>query len=231
MEKIDWKYVSQEAGDAENIIVPMALDYSCPYCSRVVHFNMRWTGTAQLIYVCSSRCSGCANNPRFIYVVEPGQKTARRVGELFIYPLSKRRKPFEGIEKVQAFPNSLEDEYQTAIRLYNLQEWVAASVMCRRLLEGLMGNLLPQTEHNKALYQQILIIDQFVDLKKPIKDIADVLRIAGNKGAHFDPLNKPNSITLELMLDLIDSLLEYFFVLPDKTTTLKNHVQSVSSTP
>ena len=229
MEKIDWNFITQEAGDQKNIIVPMAIDYNCPYCNRTVHFKMGWTGTSYQTYACKAHCSGCGNYPHFVYIVLQPEINAPRRGDLFIYPKSNRRKPFEGIGDIQNLSPELKEEYDSLIRIFNMQEWIPASVMCRRILEGLMKNLLPDQEHTKVLFQQILVIDQYKDLKKPIKDIADVLRIAGNKGAHFDPVNKPNKITLELMIDLIDYLLEYFFVLPDKTESLRNQVINISS--
>jgi hypothetical protein len=89
-------------------------------------------------------------------------------------------------------------------------------------------HLTPVTEHKKSLYEQILTIENHTDLKKPITDMADVVRKAGNKGAHFDPINKPTQKTLELTLDLIDALVEYFFIIPSKTQDLKEHVNNLS---
>lgn len=229
MEKIDWKYVTQEGGDRDNIIVPLAVDYICPHCDRPLHFKLGWTGTPQLTYVCNARCSGCKENPLFVYVVPPGEAKGRRSGELFIYPKSKRRRPYSAIDYLPDLSTHIREEYLSAVRIFNLQEWIPASVMCRRILEGLLHELLPTTEHKKTLHQQVLSIDQHRDLKKPIKDIADVLRIAGNRGAHFDPESRPTRESLELMLDLIDYLLEYFFVLPNKTTNLRLQVTKLSA--
>jgi hypothetical protein len=228
MEKIDWTSVTQEAGDQQNIIVPLALDCTCPYCNRNVHFKVGWTGTAHLTYVSKARCSGCQNSPVFVYVVPPGKAIGERRGELFIYPFSKKRKPYKELSEIKNLPHPLKEEYESLIRIFNMQEWISASVMCRRLLEGILQQLIPETEYKKPLHKQILIIDNYTDLKKPIKDIADVLRIAGNKGAHFNPEDKPNREILELMLDLIDYLIEYFYVLPDKTNSLKMNVLALT---
>jgi hypothetical protein len=229
MEKIDWKFITEEGGDQNNIIVPMALDYNCPYCDRIIHFKMGWTGTPYETYVCKAYCSGCKNFPKFIYVVNERNEGKPRKGDLFINPSSKKRKPFLELNQIEKLSKQLVEEYEIAIRVFNHQEWIPASVMCRRILEGLLQQLLPPDEIRKQLHQQILALDQHNDLKKPIKDIADVLRIAGNKGAHFDLENRPTRETLELMFDLIDYLLEYFFVLPAKTDALRNHVVKLTS--
>jgi hypothetical protein len=228
MEFIDWRYIVQTS-ISDKLIVPTSVDYNCPLCGRNVNFSLSWNGTPNATYTATARCSGCKASPIFVYVWASFRENTSQIrGELYIYPKTKKRNEINGLNELNLINQDVKDEYISALNVYNIREWRAATGTCRRVLEGLMQSITPESEHHKNLFQLISSIDMYVDLKKPITDVADVLRIAGNKGAHFDPVSKPTEKSTEIMFDLMDYLVEYFFILPDKIKSLHDEVEKLS---
>jgi hypothetical protein len=63
-------------------------------------------------------------------------------------------------------------------------------------------------------------LPEHIDLQEPIMKIADTIRRGRNIGAHFDAEKEPDQETTEMMLDLLDYLIEYLFVLPERIERL-----------
>jgi hypothetical protein len=118
--------------------------------------------------------------------------------------------------------------YSSAISVYNVQEWVGASVLCRRLLEGIMIALIPKDKRKGSLYQQLQDLPNYRDLQAPIMTLANSIREGGNLGAHFDLEKEPDKETVTLMLDLLDYLIEYLFILPERINILNGTISNLS---
>jgi hypothetical protein len=210
--------------------LPAAVDLVCPECGRKITFSLNWGGVNQTLMFTSSRCPACNAPPVFILVdfqeVEVG---GDRKGQLYIHPSPRVRYPVQGITQIEEFSHDLQRAYSSAINVFNVREWTAAAVLCRRLLEGVAKTLLPEDKRDINLYRQLQSLPDYRDLKAPILTLADAIRKGGNLGAHFDLEKEPNEETVTLMLDLLDYLLEYLFILPERIEHLHSTIDSLSS--
>lgn len=201
-----------------NFELPAVIDISCPFCSRHVAFSLNWGNPNEKLINTNTRCTACQKN--VIAVLVDFKKDNYLRGKLYIYPSPKLRQPIDGIEEIKTFSKGLENAYQSAINVFNVREWTASAVLCRRLLEGIAKTLLPEDEQKKPLHKQIQSFPAHRDLNQPILTIADAIRLGGNLGAHFDWEKEPNEETATLMLELLDYLIEYLFVLPERVERL-----------
>ena len=207
---------------------PSAVDIVCPHCARKVTYTLNWGTHNEIVMYTVSRCPACNNDSIFILLefseIEPG---GDRKGRLYIHPSPKIRHPIQGIDEVDEFSEELQRAYASAINVYNVREWTAAAVLCRRLLEGVTLSLIPASKRKGSLYHQLQSLPEYKDLKAPLLTLADAIRKGGNLGAHFDLDKEPNEDTVTLMIDLLDYLLEYLFILPKKIDKLHDAIDNL----
>jgi len=212
-------------GKTAGMKLPHAVDTICPFCGRSVTFALNaWhqAHPVKAMYM-KSRCSGCGKSANFQWVESPDEKA------LYIWPPPKLiRGPINGLEVAASFPDRLKREYGYVLNTYNVRQWPAAAVLCRRVLEGLCKAVLPEDCYNLTLAQQLKALPDHVDLKGPILKLADGIRQGGNIGAHFDIEREPDQETIEMMLDLLDYIIEYLFILPGRIDKLHDKLASSS---
>ena len=231
MEQIPWSAVPTKSTGEKSFVFPLAVDWVCPFCSRNLTFTLKWTGFIES-YMSKAKCPGCQNSPLFLYMMTRYQETgAEKFGEIYMYPASNTRKPSLEVLNSESLPPILKTEYTEAYDVYSIKKWSSAAVLCRKFLEALSHHLindsldLEKLDKNKKLFELIKEIPKKQDLSKPIMDIAEAIRHSGNSGAHFDPTNAPTEATVNITLDLMDYLIEYFYILPEKTKSLLDSVK------
>ena len=218
-------------GKTAGIKIPHAVDTICPFCGRLVTFTLIAWHTAPHVgaQTMKSRCSGCDKSASFLWVEGSDVPENRFSDEkaLYVWPSPKLiRGPIIGLEAAANFPDRLKKDYSSALNTYNVRLWPAAAVLCRRILEGLCKVVLPENCHNLALAQQLKVLPDHVDLRDPILKLVDGIRLGGNIGAHFDTEREPDQETIEMMLDLLDYIIEYLFILPGRIDKLHDKLAS-----
>ncbi|SHK10208.1 DUF4145 domain-containing protein [Hymenobacter psychrotolerans] len=229
MYKISSEFIASTATIGA-FILPKAVDANCPHCNRKVTLTCAWKQERKLLpelMHASSTCPACHEMVTFILVNMNLNDVYYEGGELFIYPASHRREPLDEI--AGALTERLERAYTAAINIYNLGEWNGAVVACRRALEGITKDLLPHDKRDKNLFKQIEELSNHRDFAKPIQELAHSLRSGGNLGAHFDLEKEANKEIATLMFDLLDSMIEYIYVLPEKIKSLESKIQSLNT--
>lgn len=209
--------------------LPSAIDSICPICHKLVTFTLAdWSRINELLMFSKSRCPRCSEYPLFI-CLNFKKENNEFTPDTYIYPDPKVRMPLDGLEGQSSFTPELQRAYQAALNVYNTSEWTATAVLLRRLLEGITMSLLPASLQKKGLYQQLKEIPKHVDLQEPIVTLADTVRKGGNLGAHFDLQKEPNEGMAKMMLELLEYLIEYLFILPEKIKTLHDAIDNYSS--
>ncbi|NOU19240.1 MAG: DUF4145 domain-containing protein [Bacteroidales bacterium] len=213
------------------IILPDSVDWYCPHCGRRVNFKMNWTliNNPQSVLFCNSACSGCRKLATFIYIGFKENNNDPKEGELFIHPEPRTRSPLDGIFDSVKFNGGLKEAYESSINVYNVGEWTATAVLCRRLLEGITMQILPDEKKKLPLGKQLQELPNHIDLQKPLLTLADALRKGGNIGAHFDLEKTPNENIITLMMDLLDYLIEYIYILPSRIDDLHKKIEELSN--
>lgn len=229
MYRISNKSVAQWSGPS-TAKIPKSVDTICPFCGRPMTFALNgWQSISTVNALCiSARCSGCRKSANFLWNHGKEKDSSESAARgLYMWPVPKLiREPVAELGITSAFPESLARAYTSAIRTFNMREWVGAAVLCGRLLEGLLRHLLPDDGKERTLAQGLDLLPKHVKLDDPLLKLADGIRKGRNIGAHFDPEKEPDQETTEMMLDLLDYLIEYLFVLPDRVNRLHDRLAS-----
>lgn len=209
--------------------VPGSVDTLCPSCGRMVTLTVsgHLQDAARNAVSASARCPACSATAHF-WIIEPGDakdSAQRGCRALCVYP--RPRVMREAIIAGDKLTPALYRAYQSAIGAYNAGLWDACAVSCRRTLEGLIHSLLGEEGSKEPLFQQLRSLPEKVDLAKPFISLADNLRKGGNVAAHFDLDTEPDQQMAVAMLDLLDYLLEYVYVLEEKARDLEKRLDSL----
>ena len=70
---------------------------------------------------------------------------------------------------------------------------------------------------------------ELVDLSAPLKDLAEALTKGRNIGAHFDLDLEPNEIMSFKMLELLEVIIEYIYVLPTQVEDFGKFIANTTS--
>lgn len=197
--------------------VPTGIDTTCPMCRRAVTFTgINWDHTTVRGMPILMRCPRCAETTALIRLGD------ERSPRLYADAEQPGRSPVPGLDLVpdDVMPQRLRRSYHSALNVLAAGEAPATAVTCRRVLEGVTANILPDEQAKKGtLYQRISALSTQYDLlSKPLIELSDLLRQSGNRGAHFveeDDL-EPTLEDAELMVDLLDYLFTYLYVVPQQ---------------
>ena len=83
---------------------------------------------------------------------------------------------------------------------------------CARVEEKRNTTLAKLIEHTKAN----------VDLAAPLTSLSHAIRDGGNLGAHFDMEKEPNESLAKQMVELLEYLISYLYVLPKEIADLES---------
>ncbi len=207
--------------------VPSSVDSLCPRCGRQVNFTLRdfAIDEQRRTVSASASCPACHQEAYFWIVgAQPADSAnAREPDAVCIYPPPKvHRKPISGIE---AMPEGLARAYLSALNVYNAREWNATAVCCRRVLEGVVKNLLPKQTKAASFAQSLELLPQYVDLTRPVKTLSHSVRHGGNLGAQFELDREADQETATAMLDLLEYFLDYLYALPRKVENLDARIR------
>ena len=211
-------------GQTAGYRVPNCVDTICPFCGRPMSFSLNeWRDARNVnsLYM-ASRCSACNKSANFLWTRCKKEGTTQNdMSGFYMWPVPKLiRQPISGLDATSAFPEKLGRAYASAIRTFNVRECIGSTVLCGRLLEGLLKELLPENSEHRNIADGLKQLPKHVKLYEPLLKLADGIRKGRNIGAHFDPEKEPDQEITEMMLDLLDYLIEYLFILPDRVDRL-----------
>lgn len=211
--------------------VPNAIAVQCPECGSLISFaNLVWHAAAFNTRVASQECPSCRKRSIF-YIINHTGKTAKLAEreELYMAKRPPGREPLPEILASEEISEPIQRAYMSAVNVFNSGEWAATAVLTRRLLEGLTKSLLPASA-KLSLAEQVAKLSEVKDLTAPITTIADAIRKGGNLGAHFDLEAEPDQHIAALMVELVEELIQYFYVLPGRIQALHEQIEHLRPT-
>lgn len=208
--------------------VPNSIAVQCPECGNVTSFaNLTWHAAAFNTRIASQECPSCGKRSQFYLISHTGKAgTLDKGEELYIAKHPPGRVPLPEILASGEISEPIQRAYLSAVNVFNSGEWAATAVLTRRLLEGLTKSLLPETT-KLSLAKQVEKLSEVKDLTVPITTIADAIRKGGNLGAHFDLEAEPDQHIAALMVELVEELMQYFYVLPGRIQSLHEQIEKL----
>lgn len=128
-------------------------------------------------------------------------------------------------ELPQNVPQKLQEALFATIEAFNARNYTATAVCGRRTLEGIFKFLLPESKRDASLAKLIDFAKVDVDLAAPLTALSHAIRGGGNLGAHFDTENEPNETIARKIVELLQYLISYLYVLPNDIRKLEQDLE------
>ncbi len=127
-----------------------------------------------------------------------------------LYPGTQTKNPLTNIPKI------IEQEYEATLKVRDISS-NACAVLARRALEAIC---VYENAEGKTLMHQVEYLLKSERIPPLLADIAHLGRQIGNLGAHFVKVEVTEE-DIAIMLDFLETILEYLYVIPAKVATVK----------
>jgi hypothetical protein len=101
---------------------------------------------------------------------------------------------------------------------------LSAAVCARRTLEGIFKHLVEADKRDTTLVSLIEHAKRDMDLAAPLTSLSYAIRDGGNLGAHFDTEKEPDETLARQMVELLQYLISYLYVLPKEIRKLEQNL-------
>ncbi len=119
--------------------------------------------------------------------------------------------PFQGMNLSTDIPDNIQKILQEAKITFSSQCYRASAVMSRRTLEAIT---VDKGEAEGVLAKRIENLISKGILDKNLGEWATEIRLIGNSGAHFDPINSVEKEDANQIILFIEELIKYVYVMP-----------------
>jgi hypothetical protein len=119
--------------------------------------------------------------------------------------------PFLNIHSVRDVPTEITTILQEAKTCYSAQCYKASATMARRTLEAIIAD---KGATEKYLYQGIKKMKELEVIDKNLLEWATEVRLIGNAGAHFDPMDDVTRDDAKKVILFIEELVKFIYVIP-----------------
>ncbi|MDQ0197999.1 hypothetical protein [Neobacillus ginsengisoli] len=208
-----------------NLKIPKSIQCECPGCRKTTEFMLNanyQNSKIGLVTECS--CPLCKKSAVFIIMTKEGQDEQGEHADTYIYDLQASKHPINQIEKLPNIPKDLIRAYRSAINVHQSKENSATAVMSKRVIESILKHFLGEKSIGQPLSEQLEILPNHVNLAKPIQSLSHLLATDGSLHRMLELETEMDYEMTSLLMDLLESLIEYLFVLPGKIEVTHNKI-------
>lgn len=116
-------------------------------------------------------------------------------------------------------PNEITDIFSEAVTTYYAKAPRATVVMLRRTVEAFTVHF---GEDKGNLAHRLQVLKDKNILQPSLSEWAKEIRLIGNQGAHYDPANRVTMEDAKQLMDFVEELMKYLFVLPAELNRRRN---------
>ncbi|MEN4525075.1 DUF4145 domain-containing protein [Pantoea agglomerans] len=209
-------------------LIPETISATCPNCNAIGLYILTdlLVDKTRCTLSATSECPGCSEKVGFWIFVDnvnfhgPLAKPDKKPKSIFMHP-SPVMKNYQHPNFYDDIPVPLARSFSSTVDSLNSQNYPATAVGARRTLEGIFKYLVDENHRKKNLFQLIDIANKNLDILKPLSSLSHAIRSGGNLGAHFDEDNEPNEDIAKQMVELLEYLISYLYVLPKEISLLE----------
>lgn len=206
-----WVSVSNAAVNA-----PASICTVCPHCAEKVTLTTqgRHFDQARHTLSCSSRCPSCGESVHFwLTELVAGDARDDTRSELYMRPA-----PADHLEATRfdtELPDPVRRAYESAVDSFNSGNLTATAVLCRRTLEHLFRYRLAPERRQGTLIEAIGEVCETEDFAAPLARLALALEDGAELAGLLDMERQPDRDAARAMVELLQALITYLYVLPD----------------
>jgi hypothetical protein len=206
--------------------LPKSTKTECPSCGNVATFHLKFDYQInQTVFSTYSRCSECKESILFVLIRPPHNDEGEEI-ELFVYQTSPTRQPSGRLINTAKLPSDLERVYKSAVNVHNMKDWTATAVMANRVLDSITRNFLSDEDQAQPLAKQLTALANQVDMTEPVILLGQLLDKESNLSDLLGLEKEASEETANLIIDLLDSLIEYLYILPQTIIQLQKRIES-----
>jgi hypothetical protein len=201
---------------------PASVNCNCPSCGRAVNFRFAGCRVDTNFWLLTHQvsCGGCSKKIKFFGNYKTAEnETERHVLSLFVF--AEKGFYLHVPDFSQAISEKLNRSFVSSVESFNSGNYSAATVMGRRTLEGLFKSLVEDPKKHRNLNSLIEAAAKEKDLTAPLHRLSHAVRDGGNLGAHFDLDREPTAEVAKMLVELVQYLIEFLYVLPTNIETLE----------
>lgn len=208
-----------------NLKIPKSIQSECPECRKTTEFmiNANFQSSKNGLLTESS-CPTCKKSTVFIIMTKDAQDEQNEHADTYIYDVQASKHLINHIESIPNIPKDLIRAYRSAINVHESRENSATAVMSKRVIESILKHFLREKSKGQPLSQQLEILPNHVDLAKPIQSLSTLLATDGPLHQMLELESEMDYETTSLLMDLLESIIEYLFVLPGKIEVTHNKI-------
>jgi len=176
--------------------------------------------------VVSGNCPACQQPVHFWAIRDERQPKGNDGNPSSIYMYPEAHSYYSHPDFLSDIPEPLARSFVSTVDALNSSNFAATTVCARRTLEGIFKYLVPEKEQKKPLAQLIEHVKSNNDLAAPLQSLSHAIRDGGNLGAHFDMEKEPDAVIARQMVELLEYLISYLYVLPKEINALESSLNS-----
>jgi hypothetical protein len=203
---------------------PSAISSICPHCGDkgVISLRDQTDDLHRFAVASTGNCPGCSKPISFwaIRLERAPKNLVNNPASIYMYP--EARSHYPNPDFLADIPAPLSRAFVSAVEALNSKNYAATAVCARRTLEGIFKYLVPEDKRNASLAKLIEHTKATVDLAAPLTSLSHAIRDGGNLGAHFDMEKEPSETLAKQMVELLEYLISYLYVLPKEIADLES---------
>ncbi|ALC92344.1 hypothetical protein AM500_23155 [Bacillus sp. FJAT-18017] len=204
--------------------VPNNIQTACPKCGKTSNFSIKANYQAgKNGFLTEGSCSSCKKESTFSMILKDVPDDIGSDIDVYIYDPRSSKQPINQLDKLPDIPPDLVRAYRSALNIYQWKDNAATAVMSKRVIESIFkhfagGNGEPisgQTERileNLDLVKPIRYLDQLLHPDNPFYQILELEKDLDDETAAY-------------LMDLLESLIDYLFVLPGNIEISYTNIQ------
>lgn len=207
--------------------VPKSIKSQCPKCGKSGEFTLKanFYQAKKTGLFAEGVCSECKKSSEFVIMFNDYSDQTNEEAEVYIYDPSASRGPLDQIERNKNIPIDLIRSYRSALNVSQSKDNSATAVMSKRVLESVLKNFLGEKIKGQSLSQQFEQLPKHVDLTKPIQALSHVIHPDSPFHEMLELEREIDDETAVLLMELLESLIEYLFVLPEKIESVHDKIE------
>ncbi|MFN7249594.1 MAG: hypothetical protein ACK4M9_02280 [Anaerobacillus sp.] len=203
--------------------IPKEVKCKCPTCGKNARFTLKTDSHANKIGLFSKgNCSECKAMTSFVIMLP--DTLEQTIDEVKVYVYDKKT-PFSQIENVDKIPNDLVRVYRSAVNVQQLKDHSATAVLSKRVLESVVKSFLGDKMIGQPLAAQIESLPKSLDLARPIVSLSQLFHPDNQFQRILDLERDLDEDMSRLMIELLEGLIEYLYILPSKIEMTHDRIQ------
>ncbi|WP_064093462.1 hypothetical protein [Rossellomorea aquimaris] len=207
--------------------VPKKIKSQCPSCSKSGEFLLKanFYQVNKTGLFAEGSCSLCKKPSVFVIMLNDDSINNGDEPRVYIYDPLATNGPLDEIQGKKRIPQDLVRSYRSALNVSQSKDHSATAVMAKRVLESVLKNFNGDKMNGQTLAEQFEHLPKNVDLSKPIQVLSHLVHPDSQFYKMLELEREIDDETAGLIMELLEGLIEYLFVLPERIDSLHERIE------